>query len=150
MADHHHHHHHHYYQGSRRGGPAGSPNPHRLYRGPGRVLGGVCSGIAAYFGWRTWIVRVAALILLVMFTAPALIAYLGAWLLLRPRPGEPLYETPEAERFWRTVSTKPRVTFSELRHKFRRIEGRIAEMERAVTSEEYRLKRAFRDLEGKP
>ncbi len=147
MAEHHHHHHHYYHEAGRSNGQ-GSPNPHRLYRSQDRILGGVCGGIAEYFGWRPWLVRLAALVLLMMVTPPVLISYLLAWFWLKERPRLQPQITPEEERFWRNVSTKPKVTMSELRHKFRGLEGRLADMERVVTSEEYKLKRAFRDLEG--
>ena len=144
--EHHHHHHYHQHAGRTNGQP--SPNPHRLYRSPDRIIGGVCAGIAAYFGWRPRIVRFAALIGFFFAPPPAVFFYLVAWWFLPGRPAGRLYETPEAERFWRNVSTRPRVTLSELRHKFRGLEGRMADMERVVTSDEYQLKRRFRDLES--
>jgi phage shock protein C len=55
--------------------------------------------------------------------------------------------SPEEERFWRTFSVRPRTTFSELKHRFRALDARIAEMEHAVTSSEYGLRKQFRDLE---
>ena len=143
----HHHHHHHYYHHAGRPNGKPSPNPHRLYRSRRRIIGGVCGGIAAYFGWRVIFVRLAALFLLFTFTPMAIITYLAAWWFFPGRPGRKIYETPEEERFWRTVSTRPKITLSELRHRFRGLEGRLAEMERVVTSEEYQLKRQFQDLE---
>ncbi len=38
-------------------------------------------------------------------------------------------------------------TFSGLRYKFRDLEQRLAGLERHVTSEEFKLNRAFRDIE---
>ena len=38
--------------------------------------------------------------------------------------------------------------FSNVRYKFKDLDDRLASMERVVTSEEWRLKRQFRDLEG--
>lgn len=144
--DHHHHHHYHHHAGRQNGEP--SPNPHRLYRSPDRILGGVCAGIADYFGVRSRLIRIVAIIAFLMFPPPTIFLYLAAWWFLPERPGRQLYENVEEERFWRTVSTRPRITLSELRHRFRGLEGRIAEMERIVTSEEYDLRRKFRDLEG--
>lgn len=146
--DHYHHHHHHYYHKAGRTDGETSPNPHRLYRSRHGILGGVCAGIAAYFGWRTGIVRLIAIIGLFAFTPAAIFTYLAAWWLLKKRPDERLYATAAEERFWRNVSTRPRVTVSELRHRFRALEGRLADMERTVTSEEFELRRKFRDLEA--
>ena len=103
---------------------------------------------AAYFGWRTWPVRLVAIFTLLAFPPPAVFTYLAAWWFLPARPGGRLYATAAEERFWRNVSTRPRVTLSELRHRFRALEGRITNMERTVTSEEFQLRRKFRDLEG--
>ena len=149
MSKRNHHHHHHYYHhhaGRTNGKP--SPNPHRLSRSPNRILGGVCAGIANYFGWRVCLVRAAAVIALITFTPATIFTYLAAWWFLPKGSGSHLYETVEEERFWRNVSTRPRITLSELRHRFRGLEGRLADMERVVTSEEYQLRRKFRDLES--
>ena len=43
---------------------------------------GVCAAIAAKFKWETWIVRLAAVLLLVFFTKIALVAYLALGVLL--------------------------------------------------------------------
>lgn len=147
MTKHDHHHHHYYHDAGRTNGKP-SPNPHRLYRGPDRILGGVCAGIADYFGWRAWLVRVVMIFGLFAFTPAAIFTYLAAWWFLPERPDRRLYQTAEEERFWRDVSTRPRMTLSELRHRFRGLEGRLADMERIVTSEEYQLRRKFRDLES--
>lgn len=144
MAEHHHHHH--YHRSSRKRG-AVSPNPHRLYRGPDRMIGGVCGGIAAYLGWNRTYVRLATFFSLFLFPPPVLFSYLIAWWLLPERPAAVIYDTPEEERFWRNVSTRPKATMSELRHRYRELEGRLIAMEQIVTSEEYDLGRAFRDLD---
>lgn len=147
MTKHHHHHHHyHHHAGQTNGKP--SPNPHRLYRGRRRIIGGVCAGIAAYFGWRVWFVRLVAIFGLFTFPPAAVLTYLVTWWFFPTRPDRRIYATAEEERFWRNVSTRPRITLSELRHRFRGLEGRLADMERIVTSEDYQLQRKFRDLEG--
>lgn len=139
---------HDYHRDAGRANGKPSPNPHRLYRSNNRILGGVCDGIAAYFGWRTWIVRSVAIFGLLVFTPTAILTYLAAWWFFPLRPETRIYKTAEEERFWRNVSTRPRITLSELRHRFRGLEGRIADMEHVVTSEDYQLRGQFRDLEG--
>jgi phage shock protein C len=57
---------------------------HRLERQNGMVAG-VCGGIAAYFGWRPWILRVIFLILLLPGGLPGLIPYLLLWILMPKR-----------------------------------------------------------------
>ena len=63
---------------------------------------------------------------------------------------EPLvkpFMSQEDERFWRSVATKPRVTFATLKHKFRALDSRLESMERTVISNEFELERQFADLE---
>jgi len=132
------------------GDPGPGPNRHRIYRNVrGGKVAGVCAGIADYFGWRVKMVRVA-LILLTVFFFPIPILVYGAAAIFMP-PGEAIatrYENPEEERFWRNYSMRPKMTYSELRHRFRALDARIAEMEQAVTSSEYALRKEFRDLES--
>ena len=62
--------------------PPPAPAPKRLFRSEReRVLGGVCGGIAEYFGIDVVIVRVAA-VALVAFGGAGLLIYLAAWLLV--------------------------------------------------------------------
>lgn len=57
----------------------------RLYRSNSRILGGVCSGIAEYFGIDSALVRIAWVALSMMWGSGILI-YLLAWLLIPPSP----------------------------------------------------------------
>lgn len=132
------------------GDPGPGPNRHRLTRNTrdGKIAG-VCAGVADYFGWRRKYVRLAAILLTVFFFPVPVFLYAAAAFLL-PH-GEPIaarYADPNEERFWRTYSTKPKVTYSELRHRFRALDARVADMERTVTSSDYALRKEFRDLES--
>lgn len=152
MADHHHHHHYHAdhdrYTHEAGKYEKGSPNPHKLYRSRKKVIAGVCGGIADYFGWDRGLVRfVVFLIALFGLGFPVFLTYIVAWLFMEKEPLHKPYVTPEDERFWRSVSTKPTVTFSTLKHKFRALDSRLEEMERTVISEEFELERKFADLE---
>ena len=124
-----------------------SPNPHRLYRDPQRgVLGGVCTGVADYFGVQPMVVRLAMLFALFFFSVPLVIAYVIALLVLPVRPAQ-LYRDAEEEAFWRTVSTKPDRTLAGLTQRFRDMDKRIVGMEAYVASKEFELNRAIRDLD---
>lgn len=132
------------------GDPGPGPNRHRIYRNrrDGKVAG-VCAGVADYFGWRTKHVRLAAILLTVFFFPVPAILYAVAAVIMPP--GDPIatrYEDPAEERFWRSYAMKPKVTYAELRHRFRALDARVADMERAVTSSDYALRKEFRDLEG--
>jgi len=157
MPERHHHHHHHHWRGKRdrsgyayqAGQPGPGPNPHRLYRSvDDKMIAGVCGGVAEYFGWEpTWLrLGVAASF---FFAGPlTILGYVAAAVLIKKRPPHGLAAAnPDEERFWRTVTTRPRMGFSDLKHRFRALDKRIADMEHAVISEEYGLRRAFRDLE---
>lgn len=132
------------------GDPGPGPNRHRIYRNvrQGKIAG-VCSGLADYFGWRVKMVRLATILLTVFFFPIPVFIYAAAAFFMPP--GETIamrYQDPEEERFWRAYSMKPKMTYSELRHRFRALDARIADMERAVTSSDYALRKEFRDLES--
>lgn len=156
MRERHHHHHHHHHHGRDRDGyahhagePGPGPNRHRLYKDVNnKVFTGVCAGISNFYGWRdpNWL-RFGWIVMTFFFFPLPAIAYVVLAFVLKPGPAAPLYKTPEEEQFWRTFSTRPKTTFSELKHRFRALDGRLADLERAVTSDEYGLRKAFRDLE---
>ena len=147
----HHHYHHHYYDRHEARSASGSPNPHRLARSrTNRVICGVCAGIAEYMGWRALHVRLGFALAFALGLAPVVIfSYIILCIVMKRGSSNsaPPYHSQEEEKFWRNVSTKPTLIFSELRHRFRRIDGRLANMERAVTAEEYSLNKAFKEIE---
>lgn len=57
----------------------------RLYRSNDRVLGGVCGGIAEYFGIDASLVRIAWVIL-TLAAGSGILLYLLAWLIIPPSP----------------------------------------------------------------
>jgi phage shock protein C len=150
---HHHHHHHHHYQREgyayQAGEPGPGPNRHRLRRNTQRgKIAGVSAGLADYFDWNVNWVRLGWIVTTVVFFPVPLIAYAVMAILMKPaRPDEPVYASREEESFWRTFSSRPTETFSSLKHRFRALDARIGQMEQAVTSSEYDLRRQFRDLE---
>ena len=125
----------------------GRRSPNRLYRNTrdGKCLG-VCAGIADYFGFSPWSVRLVVVVSLVLFTLPTLAAYFAAGFLLDPKP-ENLYGSSEEELFWRSVRTEPTRTVSDLRHRYRELERRLQAIEAYVTSREFELNRDINDLD---
>lgn len=121
-------------------------SPNRLYRNSreGKLLG-VCAGIADYFGFNAWAVRLVTVVSLVLFTAPTLVAYLVAGALLDKKP-EDLYLSNEEEIFWRSVRTEPGQTVGDLRHRSRELERRLRALEAYVTSREFELNRDINNL----
>ena len=129
---------------------ARSPNPKTFRRSStDRVIAGICGGIAERFGWDPLLVRLIAVALL-LFTAggPIIITYLVVWMLTPCRGRDRRDISPEEDAFWRGVSDRPSATFSNLKYTFRDLEDRLQTLERSVTSDEWRLRKEFRDLEG--
>jgi phage shock protein PspC (stress-responsive transcriptional regulator) len=59
------------------------PQPKRLYRSEkDKVIGGVCGGLAEYFGIDASVVRIVAVLLLFIPPFPALLAYIIMWIIL--------------------------------------------------------------------
>src|ERR1700694_5338948 len=83
-----------------------------LRRGSDRIIGGVCSGLAAYFGVDVLLVRVIFVIL--AFTPPGIgiILYLVLWFLMEPPQGTPVSAT-------RNVGDRLRAMSQEIREDFR-------------------------------
>ncbi len=128
----------------------GSPNPKRFYRSRHKVIAGVCGGIAERMNWDPTLTRVVAAVLFITgaFSGVIFIGYLVLWAITPKRPYSRPNLSPEEERFWRDVSDRPSETFSNLRYRFRDLDDRLAGMEKSVTSDEWKLRREFKDLES--
>ncbi len=128
-----------------------SPNPHRLYRNKRTgVLGGVCAGLADYFNADVTLVRIVTILLLIFMFPPTSVAYIVAWIVMPARPerfsahGRP---ATDEDAFWRGVERRPEATFSNLKYRFRDLDERLQDSERVVTSDEWKLRRQFREIE---
>jgi phage shock protein PspC (stress-responsive transcriptional regulator) len=57
--------------------------PRRLVRSRRGILGGVCTGIAEYFGWSPIAVRVVYVVVSIFSAAfPGIIVYVSLWILM--------------------------------------------------------------------
>jgi len=127
-----------------------SPNPTRFYRSRrDKVVGGVCGGLGDRFGWDPVLIRVAAILMFIMSGFfPIGVIYIMVMILTPYAPtGYAREKDPEESAFWRGVSDRPRATFSQMKYTFMDLEDRLQRMERKVTSEEWRLRKEFRDLD---
>lgn len=121
-------------------------SPTRLYRDPGQgKIGGVCAGLAEYFGFDLTLTRVLTVVCLFMFPATFMV-YIVLWVLLPNKPRQ-LYRDEEDRDFWRGVRISPAATLSDVRHRFRSADAKLQRMERYVTSRNFQLDREFQDLE---
>ncbi|MEM0986741.1 MAG: envelope stress response membrane protein PspC [Pseudomonadota bacterium] len=128
-----------------------SPNPTRYKRSrTDRVIAGVCGGIADRFGWDPTVVRILAVVgFFFMFGPLIIMAYIVTWLITPSRTRADYSQSGNAEEaaFWRGVSDSPRATFGNLKYTYMDLEERLRRLERDVTSDEWRLRKAFKDLE---
>jgi len=122
-------------------------NPHILYRDRRhRIIGGVCAGIADYFGLSRLLVRVLVLISLIMFTLPTVVIYLAAMFFLKDRPEE-VFSDPLEQELYQSLHRSPRRTVNGIRRRMTDLEDRIRRMEAYLTSRRFDLDRAFDNLE---
>lgn len=122
------------------------PDPKRFYRDvDGKVIGGVCGGIANYFGIDKVLARLLFLASFFLVGPLNLIAYLILWMIMPARPAQLFASEPEM-RFWQAVNSRPVATVGDLARKFGDMERRLGEIERVVTSPEYTLNREFKGL----
>jgi len=146
-----------------------------LFRNPSRgKIAGVCAGIADYFGWETWLVRILV-VSGVLFGMPFLIlGYVAAWFILDKQPGSqttkgnsrntrrgcPLsantseqdndYEQSNESikvkaRVWQS-GEPPKQAFHDISRKFRTLEKQLQAIEQYVTSAEFTVSREINKL----
>ncbi|HBY87091.1 MAG TPA: envelope stress response membrane protein PspC, partial [Colwellia sp.] len=134
-------------------------------------IAGVCAGIADYFGWETWLVRILV-VSGVLFGMPFLIlGYVAAWFILDKAPekitsgnyesGESQYAKHQQQgkqkgdvsnesikvkaRIWQ-AGEPPKQALYDIRRKFRSLEGKVQAMEQYVTSAEFTVSREINKL----
>ena len=92
-------------------------------------------------------------ILLIIFTGLPLIAYFILWVLMPKDPRAPYVREYREQRDAKARAEAPAgtigstTTYSDVRSKFRSLELRLQDLERSITSKEWKLNRDFRDLE---
>ncbi|MGI9199474.1 MAG: PspC domain-containing protein [Woeseiaceae bacterium] len=133
-----------------------------FYRSSDRaVLGGVCAGMADYFGFNLRVLRILAIIAFIVAMPMAVIAYLAAVFLIPARSGT-VYErvvvrqkpakTSRRERRRARKEAKrqqevgPSEAAIEVRDKCRSLDKRLADLEKHITSSRYQLDREIRNL----
>ncbi|MEP3890714.1 MAG: PspC domain-containing protein [Hellea sp.] len=108
------------------------------------ILGGVCAGFGDYFGINHTIMRIVFVLCIIFLSFP-LLAYVLLWVFIpkdkRVSYRRECHSTPVAAI---AHSSSARDTKS----KFRSLENRLQDMERSITSAEWKLRRDFRDLES--
>ena len=121
--------------------PASMPNQ-RFYRNRDKaMLGGVCAGIADYFGFNLFVTRVLAVIAFFAMPMTAL-GYLALVLLI---PSASTRDLPGSSdpAFRKKMRSSPTQTMSDMRGRFKSLDRRLARLEKYVTSSRYQLDREF-------
>ena len=115
-----------------------------LYRSRTGLIMGVCKGVAQYFDFSVFWMRVIAVALLIFSGIwPILIVYIVAALLMKPEPVLPL-ETEEEQDFYNAYTTSRSMALRRLKRIFDHLDRRIQRMESTVTTREYDWDRRFK------
>lgn len=133
-------------------------------------IAGVCSGIAEFLGWETWLVRILTLTGFMLLAPPFfLVAYVACWFILDVNPNQSFTKGSHGTRFrhsgkgWRNTSTgedkkveikskvwqsgePPKQAFGDIKKQFELLEKRLRGLESYVTSSEFQLKREINRL----
>lgn len=132
---------------------AGEPKRFRRNKIDGRI-GGVCAGIGDYLGIDAVIIRILAVVGLFMSGGTLFWVYLAFWVFVPKDHRAPyMREYREARKAEIEVArakdnmTRRTSSFRDVKSKFRSLEARLADLERAITSSEWQLRRDFKDLE---
>ncbi|MCG6910433.1 MAG: envelope stress response membrane protein PspC [Deltaproteobacteria bacterium] len=114
-----------------------------MYRSRKGVVLGVCRGVADYFNFRVfWVRMIVVAMLLVSGIWPVIFIYIIASLVMKPEPVRPIETEAEAEFYDSYVNSRANAA-ARLKRRFRNLERRIRRMEDTVTSREFDWKRKF-------
>lgn len=115
----------------------------RFYRNADKaMLGGVCAGLADYFGFNLKMTRILAFIGFLMAMPFSVFVYLAAVLLIPARRSSP-GDRPSDPDFRRALRASPAQAASDVHRRFRSLDRRLANLEKYVTSSRYQLDREF-------
>ncbi|WP_444994591.1 envelope stress response membrane protein PspC [Aliikangiella sp. IMCC44359] len=146
-----------------------SESSRKLYKNPDKAkICGVCAGLAEYFGFEVWVVRIIAISLLVFnwFNGTVLLAYFVLYFVLDPKPGsksnkgcfgkerkrnlseyaeESKPYKPSVKEVWRT-GISPKDKLDEIESKFSMVESKLQNIESFVTSKQFELEKEFNKM----
>jgi phage shock protein C len=108
------------------------------------MLGGVCAGLADYFGLNLRVTRIVTAV--AFFAMPiSILAYIGI-LFLIPAESPKRRSTRADAEFNKALRASPSQTMRDVRGRFQSLDRRLARLEKHVTSSRYQLDREIRDL----
>jgi phage shock protein C len=131
-------------------------------------IAGVCAGIANYFGWEAWLVRILAVSGVLLGMGWFIVIYIAGWFILDKTPSEKdktskktnKYSSASSQSFNEEVVSDsikvksriwqagepPKQAFRDIRTKFSRIERELRLIEQYVTSAEFTVSREINKL----
>lgn len=128
-----------------------------LYRNTrDQKVAGVCAGLADHFNVDHWVVRLIAIGGFFFFNMLMIWAYLGAWVVMAPRPkgvsvqqryryDENLHQDRPVNMFRNQGSASDRLITAKQR--MEEVVERVGKMERYVTSKRFELDREFSKIQ---
>jgi phage shock protein C len=129
-----------------------------LYRNPSKgKIAGVCAGLADYFGWETWLVRILV-VSGVLFGMPFLIlGYVAAWFILDKTP-KAQQSFADKKHFGRSSHRQPSAHHNsgneveeddQMSNESIKVKARIWQSGEPPKQAFHDIRRKFRGLEGK-
>lgn len=109
------------------------------------ILGGVCAGVADYFGFNLRVTRILTVIAFFMAMPMTVLAYI-AIVMLVPATSQKGRAADVDPEFRKALRSSPRQTMSDVRSRFKALDRRLARLEKYVTSSRYQLDREFQKL----
>jgi len=108
----------------------------------GMILG-VCRGIADYFGFSVFWVRVIT-VALFLFTGfwPTAVLYFVAAFLMKPAPAIPI-ENDDEQEFYNSYVQSKRMAADRLKRRYENLQRRIQRLEHSVTTPEFDWEKRF-------
>lgn len=140
-----------------------------LFRIPSKgKVAGVCAGLADYFGWEPWLVRILVVSGVLLGMGWFVVIYIAAWFILDKKPGEKggnsgkknsqyaqgtninseefVNESIKVKsRIWQS-GEPPKQAFKDITLKFKSLEKELQKIERYVTSPEFTVSREINKL----
>jgi phage shock protein C len=114
-----------------------------IYRARDGVFLGVCKGVAEYFDFSVFWVRMAMVVIFIFSGFwPVIGVYLVAAFFMRPEPVKPI-SSDEEQEFYDSYVHSPRSAAQRLKKKFHDLDRRIRRMEDKVTGREYEWEKRF-------
>jgi phage shock protein C len=115
-----------------------------IYRSRSGVFLGVCKGLAEYFDFSVFWIRMAMVVIFIFSGFwPVIGVYLVAAFFMKPKPVKPI-ESEEEREFYDSYVHSPKSAAQRLKKKFEELDRRIRNMEDKVTGREYEWERRFR------